>query len=177
MSTNRTPSRLDNLADRLMALNSPIYGDERQRRVILESSAFGASIGLYACLIGAVLTAAIGDAAASLVLVIVAGLISMGVSWYSERRGVDLTAMARRDPRAWRLAHATVLLALAAWAGALAFLGFAGRPLVPVPLQTGEFWAYVAAGGAFGALVGAVWSWISAGRTDPVDGLEPDDEF
>lgn len=43
----RRESRLDRMAERVMDLDSPAYGDERERALFMESCAFGLTTGLF----------------------------------------------------------------------------------------------------------------------------------
>ena len=51
---------LDRVAERVMDLDSPAYGDERERAVFMESNSFGLTSGFYVGLLGAVVASIFG---------------------------------------------------------------------------------------------------------------------
>lgn len=176
-------SRLDIAADRLLNLDSPVYGDERERRIVLEASSLGHVAVSFVGLAAAVLAAAAGAVGASVVLVLVASVPSFTALWYSKRHGVDTAALALRDRRLYAQTMGATFLLLALWCAAVAVYGFTGHPLVPVPdvaswFRDTDALRGAAVGGAFGGVAGAVWVFLSgrrAARRDVTD--EPDDEF
>lgn len=175
---------LDSLAARLMKLDSPVYGDERERGVVLEATGFGWTVGHYLAGLFALGAVATGHVAMSVVLLVAACVPVFAAQWYASRRQVDFTALALRDPGAVRRSRTVALVFVALFCVALGFLGFAGRPLVPLPAVSDEAFRGglqgAAVGGAIGALCGLAWQAVAArrGRRRPqLDADEPDDVF
>lgn len=183
---HRRGANLDAVADRVLDLGSPVYGDERERRVVLEACSFGFTLGLYAALAAAVLAGAAGSVGASLGFLLVAVAPSAAAAWYARRRNVDFDLLATRDRRAYVRGQVVALVAALAWCGTLAFLGLTGRPLLPVGdvlaagASMGGALQGMAVGGVVGAVIGGAWHVASTRRkaaraSRTAD--EPDDDF
>lgn len=152
---------LDRVADRIMDLDSPAYGDERERAVFMESSSFGLTTAIYVAMPAAVVAAAFGLVLLSVVLLALM-LLQTGASlWYSRRRGVDITALAEHAGVRSTLVNilvsgATMVLTSAA----LSYLVFAGEPLLSRPSLTvtpGEgFWGGLVEGAVVGGMIGGL---------------------
>lgn len=143
-----------------MDLDSPAYGDERERSVFMESNAFGLTVGLYAGLLGAVIAAAFGQfLLPTALLVLTSVLPSLAALWYAQRRGVNPQKLAESAG-----ARSTMVGIVVFGAGmvltfaAMAFTVFAGHPLIS-PLQfdvtPGEgFVGGMAQGAVVGGMIG-----------------------
>lgn len=154
--TNRE-SALDRAAAGVMDLDSPAYGDERERAVFMEAGHFGLTIGLYLGLFVALASSIFGLILLPTVLLIVTVLPSLATHWYARRRGVDINALAERSGARSTLVSIMVACTVVAltFAG-MAYTVFAGQPLVPSPpidVTPGEG---VLGGMAEGAVVGGV---------------------
>lgn len=187
MNTRAYPahrSTLDRAADRLLMLDSPIYGDERQRRVTLEACALGWVLGVFATQLAGVLAATLGAVGASIGFMVLAILLTVPTLWYAKRRAVSMDELARRDPRLLRLSQAASFFIMAAWCAALAFYAYAGYPLLdlgdPFSLENGgsDVVGGMAIGGLVGGCAGGLMQLVMSRRkSKPEPELEPDDEF
>lgn len=130
----RSDNLFDRMSDRVMDLDSPTYGDERERSVYMESSSFGLTIGLYTGLFGAVIASLFGLMLLPVGLLIMTILPWAATHWYARRRGVNINALAGNSG-----ARSTLIGFVVSGAGmALAFAGmaytvFAGQSLLPGP--------------------------------------------
>ncbi|AVZ38449.1 MULTISPECIES: hypothetical protein [unclassified Dietzia] len=160
-------SVFDRWSDRVMNLDSPVYGDERERTVFMEASSFGLTIGLYAGLAGAVVSAAFGLILLPVVLLALTILPAAATQWYAWRRGVHLNALVERSGA--RSAMVTMVGGCALVAlvfAAMTVTVFAGQPLLPTPsvtLTPGQGPLGGAAQGAvIGGMIGAVAGMIGS---------------
>lgn len=159
MTTN-DDSVLGRAADRLMDLDSPVYGDERERALVMEAYTFGATVTVYACVGAAVVSAVLGGLALPVALLLASVLPAVASTWYARRRGVDLLAMSERvTPRERRTA---VLSVAGATIGVLALMLFTvrtGHGLVPLPAPTDRgqhVLENMLLGGILGGMVGGI---------------------
>lgn len=178
------PSGLDGAADRILRLDSVVYGDERERRITLEGTAFAWPLTLYAAQILGVGAMATGAAGASVAFLLLATCSGMSAAWYAKRRQVDFTRLAANDMRLLRRVQAWSTGLILLWCGALAFYGYTGHPLIQLPDWTrvdgpSDTLFGAGVGGAVGALVGAVAQMLLARRrrSRVEEAIEPDDEF
>lgn len=117
-----------------MDLDSPAYGDERERAVFMESSSFGLTTGLYAGLFGAVVASVFGLLLLPVVLLGVTIFPSVAALWYAGRRGVHLRKLAENAG-----ARSTMVNIIACGAAmvltfaAMACTVLAGHPVLPAP--------------------------------------------
>jgi hypothetical protein len=182
MTTN-DHSVLGRAADRMMDLDSPVYGDERERALVMEAYTFGATATVYVCIGGAVVSAVLGGLLLPAVLLVAATLPSFASIWYARRRGVDLLAMSERaTPRERRTAVLTLVGGMLVVLGAMLFTVRTGHGLVPLPEPSGTVSevlddALVGAilGGMGGGLVGLVMQLVRR-RTPPAAGGTRDDD-
>lgn len=154
--TNRE-NALDRAVARVMDLDSPAYGDERERAVFQEAGHFGLTIGLYLGLLVAMVASAFGLILVPVVLLVATVLPSGATHWYARRRGVNLNALAERSGSRSTLINIIAVSAvmMLTFVG-MAYTVFAGQPLVPPPsieVTPGEG---VLGGMAEGAVVGGV---------------------
>lgn len=131
MSDNRFRAWLEAMPEKSLALDSPVYGDERERRVILEGISFAYTIALFVGLVSAVITACAGHVFISTLLVGISVIPAMAASGYMRQRGVDLDELVERDPRARRRSLVWMGALLGCWLLALAALLYRGQPLLP----------------------------------------------
>lgn len=159
MTTN-DQSMLGRAADRLMDLDSPVYGDERERALVMEAYTFGATATVYVCLGGAVVSAVLGSLLLPVALLVASTLPSLASTWYARRRGVDLLAMSERaTPRERRTAVLVVVVGTLVVLGAMLVTVRTGHGLVTVPEPTGtvsEVLDDVLVGAILGAMGGGV---------------------
>lgn len=125
---------LDRAAAGVMDLDSPAYGDERQRSVFMEAGHFGLTIGLYLGLFVALMASVFGLLLLPVVLLLVTVLPSAATHWYARRRGVNINSLAERSGARSTLvsiivACSTVTLTFAG----MSYTVFAGQPLVSPP--------------------------------------------
>ena len=154
---NQRNSVFDRLSDRVMNLDSPAYGDERERTVYMEASSFGLAIGLYAGLAGAVVSAAFGLFLLPTVLLGLTILPAAATQWYARRRGVHLNALAEESGARSTLVTMVVVCALMALAfAAMTYTVFAGQPLLPFPSFSVTPGDGLLGGAAQGAVVGGM---------------------
>lgn len=183
MTTNDS-SVLGRAADRLMDLDSPVYGDERERALVMEAYTFGATATVYVCIGAAVVSAVLGGLALPVALLLAATLPSFASIWYARRRGVDLLAMSERaTPRARRTAVLTVVGGMLVVLGAMLFTVRTGHGLVPLPEPTGsvsEALDDMLVGGILGGMVGGAVGLVVQlvrRRTRPASAATGDDDL
>lgn len=158
---NQRNSVFDRWSDRVMDLDSPAYGDERERTVFMEASSFGLTIGLYAGLAGSVVSAAFGLILVPTVLLALTILPAAATQWYARRRGVHLNTLAEEGGAKSTLVNmVAVCTVIALTFAAMTYTVFAGQPLLPFPSVTvtpGEgLLGGMAQGAVVGGMVGAV---------------------
>ncbi|WP_258725313.1 hypothetical protein [Cellulomonas sp. NS3] len=183
MTTN-DHSVLGRAADRLMDLDSPVYGDERERALVMEAYTFGATTTVYVCIGAAVVSAVLGGLLLPVALLLVATLPSFASMWYARRRGVDLLAMSERaTARERRTAVLTLMGGVLVVLGAMLVTVRTGHGLVPLPEPTGtasEVLDDVLVGGILGGIAGGAVGLVVQlvrRRTRPVaDGAEDGDD-
>lgn len=161
---------LDRVAERVMDLDSPAYGDERERAVVMESSTFGLTTGLYAGVLGAVVAAVLGLVLLPAALLVLTVLPAFAARWYAGRRGVDLRRLAELAG-----ARSTVIGIAVGGAGtvltfaAMAYTVVAGHPLVALPsfeVTPGEgFLGGMAQGALVGGIIGGLAGIIGGVRS------------
>lgn len=151
--------RRRSISERIMDLDSPNYGDERERAVVNEAASYGFSVGTYANLVVALVAAVLGALALPAVLLVLTSVPALAAMAWAKRRGVDMEELAARGGPLSRLGpmvvvFAGVLLTIAA----MGFTVFSGHGLVtiPVPDVTGPAVSGGLAGMARGAVVGAL---------------------
>jgi hypothetical protein len=177
----------DRAADRLLALDSASYGDERERAVFMAATTFGYMVTVYVSMAVAVLTALVGHLLLPVLLMLLVGLQSWATLWYSGRRGVDVSELAfRAAPGTKRTVGIVVFGSFALILAALACTVFTGHGLIDLPavdVRSGALGSMVkggVVGGGAGLLVGAVAMAVQnarrARRGAPAadDGLEDD---
>ncbi|MPV36122.1 hypothetical protein [Georgenia subflava] len=154
---SRRQNALDRGVARLMSLDSPVYGDERERGVFMEASAFGVTIGIYASLLGAVVAAVLGQLLLPVVLVLATFVPSVAAMWYAGRRGVELEELARRGSLRDRLVHTLVVFgALVLVLASMLYTVFTGHGLIEVPAVELEATSGVLQSLVKGALIGGI---------------------
>jgi len=167
---------LDRITDRVMDLDSPAYGDERERAVVMESSSFGLTTGLYLGLLGALIASVFGLLLLPSVLLVLTILPSLATMLYARRRHVDLHQLVEHSG-----ARSTMVSTVVFGAGmvltfaAMTYTVFAGQPLVVAPsfdVTPGEgFFGGMAQGavvggmlGGLAAIIGGIYSYRRANR-------------
>ena len=156
-----TPGRLSRLAAHVMHLDSPAYGDERERAVCMESNSFGLTIGIYLGLTLAIITSVFGLLFVPPLILAMTIIPSAAARWYSLARGVDTRKMA--DAAGDRSTTVTIIAfgsAMALTFAALAFTIFTGTSIVPTPsieVTPGEgFFGGMVQGAAIGGVLGGL---------------------
>lgn len=130
----RKPTMVDRAARRIMDLESPAYGDERERAVFMESSSFGLTTGLYAGLLIAFVTSLFGLLLLPAALLVVALLPSAAAVWYARRREVDVRELAENAGARSTMVSVVIFGAVMMLTFAcMAYTIFGGHPLLPVP--------------------------------------------
>lgn len=86
----RKDSRLEKAASRIMDLDSPAYGDERERAVSMEARAYGITVGIYLSLVVALVSAILGQVLLAVVLLLTMSLPNWAAIWYARRHDVDI---------------------------------------------------------------------------------------
>lgn len=143
----------DRAADRLLALDSASYGDERERAVFMEATTFGYMLTIYVSIAVAVVTAVLGQLLLPVVLLLLIGLQSWATAWYAERRGVRISDLAfRAEPALKRNAGLIVFGGMAVVIAALAYTVFTGHGLLD--LGTPDLDSGALASGLRGGVVG-----------------------
>lgn len=133
---NRSGKKQSNaLADRIAGLNDPSMGDERERDVILRAYMFGSVVSSYLFFTLGVLFAVIGAGFWTLPLTVGAGVMSIAVSGYCKREGVDFAlATARATPKRLVVSYFTSAGLAIVWVVAMVYHQSTGRPLVEAGL-------------------------------------------
>lgn len=155
----RRPGKLDRAAERIMDLDSPAYGDERERSVFMESNAFGLTVGLYAGLLGAIIAAVFGlFLLPTALLVLTMMLPSLAALWYAQRRGVNPQKLAENaGARSTMVGIVVFGVGVMVTFAAMAYTVFAGQPLVSPPqfdVTPGEgFFGGMAQGAVVGGMI------------------------
>lgn len=147
----------DRAADRLLALDSASYGDERERAVFMEATTFGYMLTIYVSIAVAVVAAALGQLLLPVLLLLLLGLQSWATVWYAGRRGVDVSDLAfRAEPALKRNAGLVVFGGMALTLAALAYTVFAGHGLLDLgaPDMDSGLLASMLRGGIVGGAAG-----------------------
>ena len=172
----RRPSMLDRVAGRMMDLDSPAYGDERERAVFMEASSFGLTTGLYTGLLSALAAAVFGFMLLPVILLVVTILPAAAALWYARRRNVDVQKLAENAGARSTMVSIVVFGAMMVLTfAAMTYTVFTGHPLLPAPrleVTPGEgFFGGMAQGaviggmiGGFAAIVGGILSFRRAHR-------------
>lgn len=160
---NRRRNVLDRVAEQVMDVDSPAYGDERERAVFMESSTFGLTTGLYLGGLAAVVASVFGLVLLPVALLVMTVLPWAAASWYARRRGVNLQALADnagdRSTMTGILVHGTAMLLTFA---AMSYTVFTGQPVLsPPPLEVTPGEGFVG-GMAQGAVVGGMLGGLAA---------------
>lgn len=126
--------RVDRAVDRIMGLDGPGYGDERERAVVMEAGTWGMTVGIVASIGAALVAAVLGLLLAPVLLLVLSAVPAFATIGYAQRRGVDLNELNDRSPlseKAW--VFAVVFGGLALVVGAMAYTVFTGHGLVQLP--------------------------------------------
>lgn len=170
------PGRLERLGDRFLDLDSPTYGDERERAIVLAASSLGFSVGLVALMAFTILLALTGLPTVGFALWILAVLISLTMTGYAKAKGVDIQALGSRGSgrlTTWATiaSFGTVLV----WVLATYYWVTNGHGVLPVnwspdlstPAGSGDQRGWLRSmlvGAVGGGLVGTVWMLIDNAR-------------
>ena len=157
----RRPSMLDRVAGRLMDLDSPAYGDERERAVFMEASSFGLTTGLYTGLLSALAAAVFGFMLLPVILLVVTILPAAAALWYARRRNVDVQKLAENAGARSTMVSIVVFGAMMVLTfAAMTYTVLTGAPLVPAPrldVTPGEgFLGGMAQGAVVGGIIGGL---------------------
>lgn len=156
-SKSRNPNEF---ANRIAGLNDPSMGDERERDVILRAYTFGSVVAIYVFFVLGLLFAVIGAGLWTVPLVLGSGVISLAVSTYCKREGIDFaSATARVAPKRLVLSQIIGAVFTIAWVIAIVFHQTTGHPLIDVGLGT----AFGSSTGGSSIVIGAAIGFIIAG--------------
>lgn len=169
----RRRNMLDRMAERVMDLDSPAYGDERERVVFMEANSFGLTIGLYLGFLGAAVASLFGLVLLPVALLVMAYCPSMVAAWYATRRGVDFkkvvedaTARSATDARSLMITTVTLGATTVLTFAAMAYTVFTGQPVLPTPslgVTPGEgILGATVRGAIIGAMIGAMLGGLAA---------------
>ncbi|PPB50362.1 hypothetical protein C4K88_00090 [Arthrobacter pityocampae] len=155
------PNKLDRVAERIMDLDSPAYGDERERAVFMEASTFGLTTALYAGLVSAFLASVFGFLLLPVVLLVVTLLPSGAAVWYARRRNVNVQMLAETAGARSTMVSTVVFGAMMTLTfAAMAYTIFAGQPLLTISrieVTPGEgFFGGMAQGAVVGGMIGGL---------------------
>ncbi|WP_127127609.1 hypothetical protein [Georgenia sp. SYP-B2076] len=163
----RDHGALDKAASRLMALDSPTYGDERERAVFMEASTFGLTLGIYVSITAAVVAAVLGQLLLPVVLLVVMAVPNWSTLWYARRKGVDIGEMASRaDLRSRLRVTVTIIGGLILVAAAMLYTVVSSHGLITAPEVdlTGGAALAMLKGALVGAVVGGVPAAVAGAR-------------
>ncbi len=155
------PTMLDRVAERIMDLDSPAYGDERERAVFMEASSFGLTTALYAGLVSAFVASVFGFLLLPVVLLVVTLLPSGAAVWYARRRDVDVQKLAENAGARSTMVSIVVFGAMMTLTfAAMTYTVFAGHALLAAPrieVTPGEgFIGGMAQGAVVGGMIGGL---------------------
>jgi tetrahydromethanopterin S-methyltransferase subunit B len=185
-----TRGTLGRAADAVMALDSPAYGDERERAAFMEATTFGFTIGIYVNLAVAFVAAVLGGLLLPAVLLLVMAVPTWSAIWWaSARHGVDISDLAdRAEPRSRTTVRLVVVGGMFLTVAAMAYTVFTGHGLAVPPHvdvtgpDTGGFVGGLVQGAVVGGMIGLLaFTVLSATRrrrgTPPVPaGPDLDDD-
>jgi hypothetical protein len=182
---NRKQGALGRAAERLMDMDSPSYGDERERAVFTEASTFGMSVGIYASLGLALVTAILGQLLLPVVLLVLMAVPAWATIWYGSRHGIDVTEMANRASRKERLRiSAWTFGGIVLTAAAMLYTVLVGHGLIPVPEADLSADGVVSSmvkgglvGGIGGGLVGVIVSAVGSRRRKAAPAAADEDDL
>ena len=172
--------------DRMMGYNSATMGDEREARILLQATSFGAIVSVYTATAVAAGLALTGNGAWGAVLLVLSSIPSFAIYFYAERHDVQVDKLLSKGTLGQLVwPHMIMGLMVAALLFGIAFHLTTGQPVIPVtdvsqgladnmsnghtaPLSRGLI------GGGIVALIPIVWAIISVRRTktqkpDPAD--------
>ena len=181
MTTSPTPR-----IDRMMGYDSATMGDEREARILLQATSFGAIVSVYTSSAVAAGLALTGNGVWAAVLLVLSSIPSFAIYFYAGRHGVDVDKLLSRGTMGQLVwPHVIMGLMVAALLFGIVFHLTTGQPVIPVPditqglahnmsrdgttpLPRGLF------SGGIVALIPIVWAIISVRRTktqepDPAD--------
>lgn len=172
--------------DRMMGYDSATMGDEREARILLQATSFGAVVSVYTATAVAAGLALTGNGAWGAILLVVSSIPSFAIYFYAERHGVQVDKLLSKGTMGQLVwPHVIMGVMVAALLFGIAFHLTTGHPLIPVPdvvqgladnfsrggnapLSRGLI------GGGIVALIPIAWAIISVRRTktqepDPAD--------
>lgn len=146
-----------------MGLDSPAYGDERERAVFMESSAFGVTVGIFASIAAAFIAALLGQLILPAALIALSSVPSFAMIWYAKRRGVDISELAQRASGKSKavigaITYGGILLTVAA----MYYTAWFGHGVIPLPelapfsAESSEALRSVLTGGGIGLVGGGI---------------------
>ncbi|UNX53720.1 hypothetical protein MF406_12075 [Georgenia sp. TF02-10] len=152
----RKDSRLEKAASRIMDLDSPAYGDERERAVSMEARAYGITVGIYLSLVVALVSAILGQVLLAVVLLLTMSLPNWAAIWYARRHDVDIEELFTRVDVRSRVPHvAAVVGGFLLVLGAAAYTLATGHGLVPLEVHVDTSHGF-GKGFVWGAVIGAI---------------------
>lgn len=158
MTNTHKSAKPNALADRIVGLNDPSMGDERERDVILRAYTFGAVISTYTFFALGILFAVIGGGFWTVPIVLGTGVMSAAVSSYCKREGMDFKmATARANPKRLVISQLIGAVFIIVWVIAIVYHQTAGHPLIDAGLGT----AFGGSSGGSSIVVGAAIGFIT----------------
>jgi len=166
----RRRNLLDRWTERVMDLDSPAYGDERERAVSMESSAFGLTAGLYVGLLAALVASLFGLILLPVVLLAVTVVPSVAALWYASRRNVNLQKLAENAGARSTMVGITIYgVAMVLTFTAMTYTVLTGEPMLPTPsleVAPGEgFLGGMAEGAVVGGMIGGLAAIVGGVRS------------
>lgn len=172
--------------DRMMGYDSAAMGDEREARIVLQATSFGAVVSVYTTIAVAAGLALTGSGAWAAVLLVLSLIPSFAIYFYAGRHGVDVDKLLSKGTMGqlmWPQVIVGVMVAALLFGIALHLA--TGHPFIPVPdvaqvvadsLSNGGTASLSRGliGGGIVALIPIVWTSVSVRRTknqksDPAD--------
>lgn len=157
-------SRAAGLGDRILDLDNPVYGDERQRIVTLEACALAFTVMGHVFVALAIVFAVTGAPVLGLVMFVLAATQALIASRYARSKGVDFQELvAQYAPRAGRRASVVSWVALVVFALAGPYWVHTGHGLLPL-----DWTPEISPGGGGDALQGALIGAVAGGAIGAV---------
>ncbi|GAA2114461.1 hypothetical protein [Kocuria atrinae] len=157
----RKDTVMGHMADQVMDLDSPAYGDERERSVFMESSTFGLTIALYLGAAGAFTAALFGYLLLPAALLAMIACPSLAASWYAKRKGVDIQMMAETAGARSTVVNAAIFSgAMVLTCAVVSYTLWTGDSLLAAPsvdpVKNGGFLRGFLLGAAVGGMAGGL---------------------
>ena len=170
----------------MMGYDSATMGDEREARILLQATSFGAIVGVYTSSAVAAGLALTGNGVWAAVLLVLSSIPSFAIYFYAERHGVQVDKLLSKGTLGQLVwPHVIMGVMVAALLFGIVFHLTTGQPVIPVRDVTQGLADNFSSGGnaslsrgliggGIVALIPIVWTIISVRRTktqepDPAD--------